>query len=239
MQNRCQTYNQRIFNYENGGVDDEVVQLLKTHPFISEKIIEHAKPGTPLSIIRQYVAHCIPNFAIHEGAEITLVHMLFEQLIQEERITTQQYTELKMLKIETVHRFLEQVKNYMTPEDYSILVEYLNRLALTGLNAFLSELPHGKTCGQVYYKPNNPQFAQQGAVSSSTRLLKLNVDTISTAAAKHKRLNQSNVHESSNTSFIYKDKTPSCSRATYHGNPFFFQGQIQKKNICNSHVSSS
>ena len=41
--------------------------------------------------------------------------------------------------------------------------------------------PNG--CKLTVYKPNNYQFAQQGAVSSSTRMLKLNVDTISTNAA--------------------------------------------------------
>jgi hypothetical protein len=41
--------------------------------------------------------------------------------------------------------------------------------------------PHN--CKLVVYKPNNPQYAQQGAVSSSTRLLKLNVTTIETNAA--------------------------------------------------------
>jgi hypothetical protein len=35
-----------------------------------------------------------------------------------------------------------------------------------------------KSCNTTIYKPNNTQFATQGAVSSSTRLLKLQVDTI-------------------------------------------------------------
>ena len=35
-----------------------------------------------------------------------------------------------------------------------------------------------RRCNKTVYKPNNTQFAQQGAVSSSTRLLKLQVDTI-------------------------------------------------------------
>ena len=38
-------------------------------------------------------------------------------------------------------------------------------------------------CKRVVYKPNNPQYAKEGAVSSSTRILKLTVDTISTNAA--------------------------------------------------------
>lgn len=33
-------------------------------------------------------------------------------------------------------------------------------------------------CKEVFYKPNNSQFAQQGAVSSSTRLMKLTNDTL-------------------------------------------------------------
>jgi hypothetical protein len=32
--------------------------------------------------------------------------------------------------------------------------------------------------------------------------------------------------------FIYKFKTPACQAQTYVGNPFFFQGQKQNKNIC-------
>jgi hypothetical protein len=38
--------------------------------------------------------------------------------------------------------------------------------------------PNKQGCKQVFYKPNNTQFAQQGAVSSSTRLLKLTNDTL-------------------------------------------------------------
>lgn len=38
--------------------------------------------------------------------------------------------------------------------------------------------PNKQGCKQVFYKPNNIQFAQQGAVSSSTRLLKLTNDTL-------------------------------------------------------------
>jgi hypothetical protein len=90
-----------------------------------------------------------------------------------------------------------------------------------------------KGCSQVYYKPNNPQFAQQGGVSSSTRTLKLNVDTITTSAARNRRLRSSNASSASpNLSFIYKDKVPQCQAQTYTGNPFFFQGQHQNKLIC-------
>jgi hypothetical protein len=38
--------------------------------------------------------------------------------------------------------------------------------------------PNKQGCKEVFYKPNNRQFSQQGAVSSSTRLLKLTNDTL-------------------------------------------------------------
>jgi hypothetical protein len=67
-------------------------------------------------------------------------------------------------------------------------------------------------CSQVYYKPNNHQFAQQGAVSDSTRLLKLNVDT----------LNKQKLS-------IDKDNAASCQIQNYIGNPFLFK---QGKHLC-------
>jgi hypothetical protein len=36
----------------------------------------------------------------------------------------------------------------------------------------------------VYYKPNNAQFSQQGAVSSSSQITRLKYDTITTIAAQ-------------------------------------------------------
>jgi hypothetical protein len=37
----------------------------------------------------------------------------------------------------------------------------------------------------IYYKPNNPQFAQQGGVSASSRLLRKKVDTITTIGSSY------------------------------------------------------
>lgn len=38
---------------------------------------------------------------------------------------------------------------------------------------------------RVYYKPNNPQFAQQGAVTSSSKIARIKYDTITNAAASY------------------------------------------------------
>jgi hypothetical protein len=118
-------------------------------------------------------------------------------------------------------------------------VTYLYEIASNPYNSAILEGPsNSKGCSRVYYKPNNPQYAQQGGVSSSTRILKLNVDTISTNAANIRKLKGANSQQTivngqtPETPFIYKFKAPSCTAATYSGNPFFFQGQRQNHQIC-------
>ena len=39
---------------------------------------------------------------------------------------------------------------------------------------------------RVYYKPNNPQFAQQGAVTSSSRIARKKYDTITNSASSYR-----------------------------------------------------
>jgi len=90
-----------------------------------------------------------------------------------------------------------------------------------------------KGCKRVYYKPNNPQFANEGAVSSSTQILKLNVDTIGTNEALNNRYNKlTTLSDTPNIPYIYKFKSEKCNPATYSGNPFFFSGQHQNHMIC-------
>ena len=108
-------------------------------------------------------------------------------------------------------------------------IAYLYEIASNPYNgSFLSGPSNPKGCKQVYYKPNNPQFAKQGGVSSSTRILKLNVDTISSASA-------ANWCQPS----VNKLKIPPCQLSTYSGNPFFFQGQHQNKKICSKSAVSN
>ena len=60
-------------------------------------------------------------------------------------------------------------------------------------------------CSQVYYKPNNTQYATQGAVSSSARNLRLKLTTIEKHTANQKK----------QTENMYKMKQPTCSNNTY------------------------
>ena len=88
-------------------------------------------------------------------------------------------------------------------------------------NTYLANCqPNSEGCRLTVYKPNNYQFAKQGAVDCSTRILKLNVSTISTNAASIKRnnntgsslitANQLYAGESPEISSLTKNKTPAC-----------------------------
>ena len=77
-----------------------------------------------------------------------------------------------------------------------------------------------KQCSKVVYKPNNPQFATQGGVSSSTRTLKLTVDTIEKNALYYNRLKGYQLLSPYQTNgsvadspFIYKNKHVSCTKS--------------------------
>ena len=173
LQNRCQTYEQKAFNFLKPNPVEKEAIINSGNPFVTEAAIDAAKPGSALATLNTYLANCQPNTCF---------------------------------------------SNYPRYPDQGPI----NTIG----------------CKLTVYKPNNPQFAKQGAVSSSTRILKLNVDTIQTNAAsfskKPNNLNSAynDIGANPNVPFIYKYKTPPCNPATYSGNPFFFQGQFQNKKIC-------
>lgn len=213
LYNRCQTFQQREFNFITGPIDKKVQQLFMTYPFITAKILEYSKPGDPLSIVNQYVAQCNPNIMIDHTVESGFLYALLNMLVDSEFISS---NDTEKIDTTNVNTFINSCRTVLTEEQYKVVIDYIFYLAMNN-----PALTNNRACAKVYYKPNNPQFAQQGGVSSSTRILKLNVDTISSAASKNKN------------TYILKDKVPACQPQTYIGNPFFFQGQHQNKNICN------
>ena len=240
LYNRCQTFKQRQFNFVNGEVDQNVLNIISQYPFVSAKLIEYAKPGSPLSLVNLYVAQCNPNSTINQGIEIGFITAVANAMINNGLMTQPQYDLLVTLNPKSIEEFINFLKTRLSSASQSEeAVKYLYEIASNPYNSSILEGPSNpKGCSRVYYKPNNPQFAQQGGVSSSTRILKLNVDTISTNAANVRRLKGANSVQNivsgqmPDTPFIYKFKSPSCSAATYNGNPFFFQGQQQNHKIC-------
>ena len=248
LYNRCQTFKQREFNFLVGPVDKEIIKLFLTYPFVTAKIIEYTKPGDPLSIVNYYVAQCNPNFTVERSVEIGFISYLSKSLLDASFITKEEYDMLLNSSISNVQEFVKSIQTILTEDQYKLVIAYLYELAANPYNSSLLSGPSNpRGCAQVIYKPNNPQFAKQGGVSSSTRILKLNVDTISTAVARQRSLlgynPNSSVSEayanSQNNSFIYKDKVPKCQAQTYIGNPFFFSGQHQNKLICRNNSNGA
>jgi hypothetical protein len=249
LYNRCQTFQQRQFNFISGPIDKKVEQLFLTYPFITSKILEYSKPGDPLSIINLYVAQCNPNFTVEKAVEIGFINALSQSLLDSGFISQAEYDTLVGESPLSVETFISSLQNILTTEQYKIVIDYLYQLAANPYNGSIVSGPSNpKGCSQVYYKPNNPQFAKQGAVSSSTRILKLTVDTINTSAYKQRKLKSGNPANTAtdiqygfnpSTPYIYKDKVPPCQAQTYTGNSFFFQGQHQNKLICRNNTNGS
>ena len=240
LYNRCQTFEQRQFNFLVGPIDNQLLKLFKAYPFVTAKILEYSKPGDPLSLVNYYVAQCNPNFTVETSVEMGFINHLSKSLLDAGFIKKSDYDVLIGGSSLSVQSFIKSLQGVLTKEEYEIVIEYLYQLAANPYNGSVVSGPSNpKGCAQVFYKPNNPQFAQQGGVSSSTRILKLNVDTITSAAYKQKKLNNPpNLATAIQYGFepdvpyIYKDKVPACQVQTYIGNPFFFQGQKQNKLIC-------
>jgi len=221
LYNRCQTFEQREFNFVSGQIDPSILSIIKKYPFVNEKLLEYAKPGSPLSLVNLYVAQCNPNVTIEQGVEVAFIIAITNSMIQKSLMTQPQYALLLKNNPSSIQQFVNFLKTNLPADKSELAIAYLYEIASNPYNGSLLSGPSNtKGCKQVYYKPNNPQYATQGSVSSSTRILKLNVDTISTNAAKNRLQNN-------------KAKTPAaCNPATYTGNPFFFQGQHQNSKIC-------
>ena len=251
LYNRCQTFQQRQFNFITGPIDKKLLTLFLAYPFVTAKILEYSKPGDPLSIVNYYVAQCNPNFTIEKAVEIGFVNSLSKSLLDAGFISPSEYDTLIGASPLSVETFISSLQNILTKEQYKIVIDYMYQLAADPYNGSVVSGPSNpKGCARVIYKPNNPQFAKQGAVSSSTRILKLNVDTITTSAYNQQKLkngkgNPPNIATAIQYGFdprvpyIYKDKVPPCQAQTYIGNPFFFQGQHQNKLICKTKTNGA
>jgi hypothetical protein len=219
--NRCQTYDQRAFNFVRG-VKDPTLFL---NPLDDLVIQTQSKPGDPLSYNNLYVANCNPNGEISIAADIDIIDRIAYVLFNENVINQEQYNNYKNLHLYTIKSLFTFLQSLPKPIQEQAL-ELANEILYNPYTGALIQGPSNpKGCKLVEYKPNNPQFAQQGAVSSSTRILKLNVTTIEKNAASFKKSQAVDVLNSQGQSpaipFIYKTKVPLCNPGLFanNGNP--------------------
>lgn len=188
LQNRCKTYEQKAFNFQNPLPVQVSNDFLQSG--ITSSQLENAKAGSPLATLNTYVGNCYPNAEIYDATETALTNKLLDILLTNGILTLEQVT---------------YYKSTPNSDNFDTLFNYLNSLpepqnaqAIASFEAFINNpywgIPYAgpsnpNGCKLTVYKPNNYQYAKQGAVSSSTRMLKLNVDTISTNAASIQNYN--------------------------------------------------
>ena len=218
LQNRCKTYEQKVFNFKNDNYDLHSNINTSSNPIITQAMIDVAKPGSALAISNTYVANCQPNAEIYQASELNLVYSLLDLLTNTNTITKLQYSsfiKLNQNNLKDLYLFLKGLPLPYSTNSVTVFANFINN-PYYGMPLSGPTNPNG--CKLTVYKPNNPQFAVQGSVDCSTKTLKLNVTTIEKNAASYYRnsagqiISKNNIANlvPSNIPFLYKNK-PSTS----------------------------
>jgi hypothetical protein len=240
LQNRCKTFDQKAFNFLSyqTNLNNQVYQ---TNPyFISVDGNKGATPGSPLALSNTYLANCQSNAQIYDGTQNALISQMLEIMLNANILTQTNINEFNSLQINSIAGFYTWL-NGLPPSQKTPAITVFNdfiRNPYWGMPLAGPSNPTG--CQLVVYKPNNYQYAKQGAVDCSTRNLKLNVDTISTNAASIHNYNNTGpqlvsaneIYAGNNPNVInlLKNKAPTCN--TPWPLNFSQSGPYQNKKIC-------
>jgi hypothetical protein len=222
-ENRCKTYEQKAFNFktENDYLTDAA--LLKNNPNITAKMIAEAKPGSPLTLLNTYVGNCYPNTGLSTYSQVELVAMSFQILNNNGMFSNDDITNFYNLKIATLQQFVWFISTLKSGKTVQAAYLFKNFITNPYIGMSLSGPSNPNACKLAVYKPSNPQFAVQGAVSSSARTLKLTVATIRTAVGDTRAGSNNiilNFGKPGNVPYIYKSKVQKCTPAL----PLIFRG---------------
>ena len=240
LQNRCKTYDQKSFNFLSYRTNPDGPHGVNNPYYISTSGNNAPTPGSPLALTNTYLANCQLNTQLYEGSENAFIYQMLGIMLNENIITQTEVTSFNETGINTIQGFFDWIQGLPEPQKASALVvfEVFINNPYSGMPPSGPSNPVG--CQLTVYKPNNYQFAKQGAVSSSTRLLKLNVNTISTNAASIQNYNNTGpllvtanelyAGNSNNVSNLLKNKAPTCNTPW----PLNMRqsGQFQNKKFC-------
>ena len=189
-QNRCKTFVQREFNFQQINPFNILELNNSNNPFITPKAIAAAQAGSPLALLNTYFANCQPNGEIDIALQNAMIVQMISIMVNQNILNQEQINEINAIEKISLQVFFDYLKNLPEPTQNlatTFFVNYINTLSSLGMP--ISGPTNPVACKAVVYKPNNYQFAKQGAVSSSTGLLKLKVDTITTNAASFNNYN--------------------------------------------------
>lgn len=242
LQNRCKTYHQKAFNFLSYRTNTPGPYDNNNPYYISVTPNDAPKPGSPLALemSNTYLANCQLNAQLYEGSENAFIYRVTSQLLTSEIITQQQFNDFNASGINSIQGLFDWIQQLPEDEKGPANLVFKNFID----NPYWGMPPSGPTnpvgCQVTVYKPNNYQFAKQGAVSSSARMLKLNVDTISTNAASINNYNNTGPQlvtanqlyagDANNTANLLKNKAPTCN--TPWPLNFSQSGRFQNKKYC-------
>jgi hypothetical protein len=239
LQNRCKTYEQKAFNYLSFKTLDNSVYSSNPY-YISLQPNSAAQPGSPLALQNTYLANCQTNAEQYNATQNAMIAQMLDMMLNLNIVTQSEITEFNSLNINSIAGFFNWINGLpesQKPGAINVFTKYISNpywgMPISG--------PSNQTgCQLVVYKPNNYQYAKQGAVDSSTRNLKLNVDTISTNAASIQNYNNTGPQlvtanelyagDANNYANILKNKAPSCN--TPYPLNFRQTGPFQNKKLC-------
>jgi hypothetical protein len=228
-QNRCQTYEQRAFNFKIG-IDNAIDTYdLTNNPLISPCQLANAKPGDPIANLNMYVANCYPNIDYSTSTQAYIILQAYQYINNAGLLSQQDVINFNNLKIKTFADFNKFLSALSSGNSAKAIAIFERVLSNPYLGMRLSGPSNPRGCKLVVYKPSNPQFANQGGVMASARTLKLAVTTIekNICGNTNGQSNLSNTNAYINAgsnpinSSIYKSKTPACNPANFtkNGNP--------------------
>lgn len=182
LQNRCQTYEQKAFNflsYRTNSPSDNAY-------YYSTNNLTY-KPGAPNSIDNTYLANCQLNAQLYESTELAFIYKVLAIYLEQNIISQETYQQFISSGINTIDGFFNWILGLDNKKEEALII-----FKMFISNPYWGMPPSGPTnpttCQLTVYKPNNFQYACQGAVESSTRMLKLNESTVSTSAFKNKNV---------------------------------------------------
>ena len=210
-QNRCQTFDQRAFNFQTSGPSGPT----------------SGPAGSPTALGDLYVANCQPTGLIAQ-ASVQASVSAFVSLVEGQVPGLSPAVLATLAAAPTPQAALQAIPLLPVPlpTQQAIGAVYNLYYGNPYTNPYLNDSGVAPTnlataCARVVYKPNNYQFAKQGAVSSSTLMLKRNVTTIETNLAGYNRdmlrgtqlglQNSLTANGQPAIPFLYKNKIQGCN----------------------------
>jgi hypothetical protein len=239
LQNRCKTYEQKAFNYLSFKTLDNSVYNSNPY-YISLQPNSAAQPGSPLALQNTYLANCQTNAEQYNATQNAMIAQMLDMMLNLNIVTQAEITEFNSLNINSIDGFFTWINGLPESQKPGAIKVFTNYISNPYWGMPLSGPSNQTGCQLVVYKPNNYQYAKQGAVDSSTRNLKLNVDTISTNAASIQNYNNTGPQlvtaneiyagDANNYTNLLKNKAPSCNTPF----PLNFRqtGPFQNKKFC-------